>query len=258
MMEQEKIIIKKLSKKFNIGYEKEQTVLSFFISLFSGVESKKEFWALRDVSFTVRKGENIGIIGRNGSGKSTLLSTIGGIYKQEHGEIIVNGKAIILSTLACGLKLRLAVSDNIRLVGSILGLGQKDIGRKFDSIVEFAGLQDFVNTKIYHLSEGMKQRLAFSINIHCINHSKPDILLVDEVFGGGADQEFKDKIQEKIEGLIKSGITLVMATHKARIIEKYCDRAIWLHKGRVVKEGRPNEVVEAYIEFIRRLKTTEI
>ncbi|TKJ17513.1 hypothetical protein CEE44_03180 [Candidatus Woesearchaeota archaeon B3_Woes] len=251
MMKQkmEEIIIKNLSKKFRIGFKKEQSVLSYFISFFSGIEPKKEFWALKGISFSVNSRENIGIIGKNGSGKTVLLKTIMGIYNLDKGEIKTNGNIVILSGV--GLRSRLTLMDNIYLVSSILGLSQKDIKRKFNSIVEFAGLQDFVNTKIYQFSSGMRKRIAFSIIIHYIEHYKPDILLLDEIFAGG-DEEFKNKSLKKLEELMGKGTTFILVGHNLKLIEKYCDRVIWLDKGKIIKDGKPKEVIEAYVKFIKR------
>lgn len=253
----ERISVKNLSKKFKIGYNKEQSALSYLISLFSGIEAKKEFWALKDISFKVKAGEKIGIIGKNGSGKTILLGTIMGIYKPDKGKIKINKNAVLLSDLATGLKARLSIRDNIYLIGSILGLSQKNIKKNFNSIIEFAGLQDFVNTKIYQLSSGMKQRLTFSITMYYINHSKPDTLLLDEVFGGGGDEEFKNKALKKIEEIIKGDTTIVLASHRMGIIKKYCNRVIWLHKGKIKKEGGPEKVTEVYLKFIRKLRNTK-
>jgi ABC-type polysaccharide/polyol phosphate transport system ATPase subunit len=192
-----RIIVENISKKFKIGFKKNQGALERFISFFSGKEPKKTIHALKDVSFEVRKGEIVGIIGENGSGKSTLLRVIAGIYKQDEGKIITNGKVISIINLVIGLHLRLTMKDNILLISSFFGLSQKEIEKRFDSIVEFAELESFVNTKIYQFSEGMKQRLAFSIAIYC----NPEILLLDEVFEVG-DESFRKKSTEiKPKGL---------------------------------------------------------
>ena len=197
MKNEKRIIIENLSKKFRIGFKKHQSALERFISLFSGKEPKKTIQALKEVSFTAKKGEIMGVIGENGSGKSTLLRTIAGIYKQDEGKIITNGKIISAISLVIGLHLRLTMKDNIFLVGSFFGLSRKEIIQKFHSIVEFAELENFINTKVYQFSEGMKARLAFSIAIHC----NPDILLLDEIFEVG-DESFREKSAEsKPKGL---------------------------------------------------------
>jgi ABC-type polysaccharide/polyol phosphate transport system ATPase subunit len=235
------IIVKKVSKKFKIGFKKKQSALERFISLFSGKEPKKIIHALKDVSFEAGKGEIVGVIGENGSGKSTLLRTIAGIYKQDEGEIITNGKIISLINLGAGLQLRLTMKDNIFLVGSFFGLNKKEIKQKFNSIVEFTELENFINTKIYQFSEGMKSRLSFSIAVHCT----PDILLLDEVFEVG-DEEFRKKSADKIKELVKKGATTLLVSHDLHMIEKYCNKVIWLEKGKVKKEGKTKEVVREY------------
>ncbi|MDP3027430.1 MAG: ATP-binding cassette domain-containing protein, partial [Nanoarchaeota archaeon] len=181
MEKEEGIIVEHISKTFQIGFKKHQSALERFISLFSGKEPKKIIQALKDVSFTAEKGEIVGIIGENGSGKSTLLRVIAGIYDKDEGKIITRGKIISVINLRVGLQDRLTMKDNIYLCCSLFGLSQKDIKKNFSLIVEFTELENFVNTKIYQFSEGMKQRLAFSIAIHC----NPDILLLDEVFEVG-------------------------------------------------------------------------
>jgi len=236
-----RIIVKNISKKFKIGFKKYQSVLARFISVFSGKEPKKIIQALKDVSFKVKKGEIVGIIGENGSGKSTLLRVIAGIYRQDEGEVNVSGKIISLINLRVGLQGRLTMKDNIYLCCSLFGLSQKEIKQKFNSIVEFAELENFVNTKIYQFSEGMKQRLAFSIAIHC----DPEILLLDEIFEVG-DEKFRKKSADKIKELVDDGATVLLVSHDLHMVKKYCDRIVWLDKGKVVKEGRAREITKQY------------
>lgn len=236
-----RIIVKDVSKKFKIGFKKNQGALARFISFFSGKEPRKIIWALKHVSFKAKAGEIIGIIGENGSGKSTLLRIIAGIYDKDDGVVKINGKLISLINLKVGPKERLTTRDNIYLCCSLFDLGKKEIKKKFNSIVEFAELENFVNTKIYQFSEGMKQRLAFSIAIHC----NPDILLLDEVFEVG-DENFKIKSADKIKELVSKGAMVLLVSHELWMIEKYCDRVIWFDKGRIIKEGRSEEVIEEY------------
>lgn len=247
------IKVNNISKRFRIGSERKQNALAYVISVFSGVEPKKSFWALRNISFTAHAGEGIGLIGRNGSGKTTLLRTIAGIYRPDEGTIETNAKILLLSGVGGLLKPRLDVVNNIYFVGSILGLGQRDIKRHVNGIIAFAGLQKFKNTKIYQFSTGMRVRLSFSIVIHTIPHLKPDVLLLDELFLGG-DEEFKDKGLKEIEALMKRGMTIMLASHGLESIEKYCDRALWLEKGKVMKVGKAQEVTAAYFKFIKKAK----
>jgi len=237
----ERIILKNIEKTFKIGFRKKRGFLGKCLIFFSGKESKKIIYALRNISFYVKSGEILGLIGKNGSGKSTLLRIIAGIYKQDKGKVKVNGKIISLINLRVGLKDRLSMRDNIFLVGSLFGLGQKSIRKKFDSIVRFSELESFVNTKLYQFSEGMKQRFAFSIAIY----SNPDILLLDEVFEVG-DQEFRLKSAEKIRELAEKGVSVIFVSHELWMIEKYCDRVIWIRKGKVKKQGKARGIIKEY------------
>jgi len=238
----ERIIAEDISKKFKIGYKKNQSALARAISYLSGKEPKRTIDALKDISFKVNTGEIVGIIGENGSGKTTLLRVIAGIYSPTKGKIIINGKIISLINLNAGMILRLTMKDNIFLVGSFFGLSHKDIQQRFNSIVKFSELDDFIETKIYQFSEGMKQRLIFSVAIHC----KPEIILLDEVFEIG-DEKFRKKGVEKINQLVKNGAAVLLASNELWMIEKYCDRTIWLHKGRIAREGKTEKVVKAYL-----------
>lgn len=257
MTENKRIIVSHLSKDFKIGSKKKMSALAHLVSFVSGVEHKRAFRALADVSFSVGSGEVVAVIGRNGSGKSTLLSVIAGIYRPSSGRVVTDGRPLFLSSVSTGLKGRLSARDNIYLMGSILGLDQRDIRGKFDSIIEFSGLEEFVDTKVYQFSSGMKSRLAFSITINCLTCLKPDILLLDEVFGGGGDEEFKEKSLGEMEELIRGHTTILMASHKMAIVKKYCNKAIWLEKGKVVKQGDPAEVFDEYVVFSRKRRNAK-
>lgn len=238
-----RIIVDKVSKEFKVGFKKRQSALSRFISVFSGKEPKKSLWALKDISFTVSAGEIVGIIGENGSGKSTLLRVIAGIYDKDTGTVEIKGNIISLIGLYIGLQERLMMKDNIYLCCSLFGLDQKEIKERFSSVVEFAELRNFVNTKIYQFSQGMKQRLAFSIAIHC----NPDIILLDEGFGVG-DEEFRNKSTNKIKELVRNGTTVLLVSHNLDLLKKYCRKIIWLHRGRILMEGDSKEVIKEYLK----------
>ena len=241
MEKTKKIIVENLSKKFKIGFKKNRSTLARIAGFFSGKEPKRILKALNNVSFEVLEGEVVGIIGKNGSGKSTLLRILAEIYPVYSGKVRVNGKIIPLINLNAGLQLRLTMKENIFLLGSLFGLGQKTIKKRFSSIVEFAGLEEFVNTKIYQFSEGMKERLAFSIAIHC----NLDVLLLDEIFAVG-DEEFRIRSAEKIKELAKKGVSVVFVSHELWMIEKYCDRVIWMERGEIVKEGSARDIIKEY------------
>jgi len=236
----ERIILDNVSKKFWIGVKKNQNSLQQIISLISGREPKKNFFALKEVSFSVHEKEIVGIIGKNGSGKSTLMRIISKIYKKDSGKIFSQGKILPMIGLYLALNPRLTMKDNIFLTGLLVGMSQNEIKMKYKSIVEYAGLGNFENTKIYQFSEGMKQRLAFSIAIH----TDSDIYLLDEVFEVG-DEDFKKKSAETLRRKAEKGASIIFVTHDLEMIKKYCNKIIWLEKGKIKKIGG-KEVVEEY------------
>jgi ABC-type polysaccharide/polyol phosphate transport system ATPase subunit len=238
-----RIELNNISKKFKIGVKKRQSALSRFVSYFSGQEPKKIIWALRDVSFSVSKGEIVGIIGKNASGKSTLLRVIAGIYKENQGVVSTSGKVISLINLNLGMMPRLSMKDNIYLTCSLFGLTNQEVDNNFNSILDFSELADYINTKIYQFSEGMKQRLAFSIAMHC----NPNILLLDEVFEVG-DEAFRDKSALKIQEFINNEGAVILVSHELTLLEKHCNKIIWLDQGRVVVEDKPREVISRYLQ----------
>lgn len=243
-VENEKIIVKNISKNFD--FEKKQNSGFLAKLLFWKDKTSKKINAINDVSFKAMSKENVGIIGKNGSGKSTLLRILAKVYSPDSGEVEAKGKVIFLSGLGHGLKSKLTMKDNIFLVGSILGLSQKSIKDKLDEIVEFSGLEEFVDMKLYKFSSGMVTRLNFSIGVHCLEHHNPDILLLDEVFSAGGDIEFKEKVTKKMQEFLSKGTTIIMASHDLVTAEKHCDKIIWLDKGSIKKQGKPSEVLEEY------------
>ncbi|MBN1871839.1 MAG: ABC transporter ATP-binding protein [Candidatus Omnitrophica bacterium] len=236
-----RVTVTDLSKQFKIGFHKNQSALGRFTSLFSGIEPKKIIWALKDVTFSVKEGEIFAVIGNNGSGKSTLLRIIAGIYDKQGGEVQISGKIVSLMNLTAGLREKMRVRENIQLCGTLFGLSNRLIKERFDSIVAFAELEDFLNTKIYQFSDGMKERLAFSLAIHC----DADILLLDEVFGVG-DQDFRIKSVKKMYDLIKQRKTILLVSHNLDLVEEYCHRAIVLERGKIVASGNARAVVDRY------------
>lgn len=240
----ERIIVKNVSKKFNIGFKKHRSLFDRVLLFVSGQNSKKLIWAIKNVSFNAKEGEILGLVGKNGSGKSTLLRMIAGIYDREGGIIKTNGKICSLIGLGVGMQDRLTMKDNIYLCGALFGLKHKQIVEKFNSIVSFAELEDFVNTKIYQFSSGMRQRLAFSIAIH----SNPEILLIDEVFEVG-DENFRRKSAERIKEIVKKGATVLLVSHNIELIEKHCGKAILLDNGQMIREGSVREVIKEYLKL---------
>ncbi len=248
MKKEKNIQLINVSKSFNIGFRKNDGALAKLVSFISGRESRKELKVLKNISFSAYPGQVIGLIGKNGSGKSTLLRVIAGIYKLDSGQLKTSGKVDYLSGFSNGLSPKLTMEENIHHMGAMMGLSQKDIKKRFKEIVEFSGLEDFVYTKVYQFSSGMVTRLAFSVTIHCLNHSNPDILLLDEVFGAGGDIDFEAKAIEKMAEFIGSGATVVLASHNLKIIGQYCDEVLWIDNGKVVANGNPGEICEKYVK----------
>jgi len=231
-----RIVVAGVSKKFITGHKNNLGVLARLL-LLSNREPKSLVYVLKDVSFDVFSGEILGVVGDNGSGKSTLLRTIAGVYSPDEGRVVVEGKVIALINLVIGLKDRLSMKENIFLCCSLFGLSQNEIKEKLHNIVDFSGLQNFFNTKIYQFSEGMKQRLAFSIAIHC----NPDILLLDEVFEVG-DEDFKKKSGKSIVDIADRGGCVVIVSHETEIIKKYCNRVLQIDRGIITMNSRPGRI----------------
>lgn len=205
------------------------------------------FWALQDVTFSLRQGEMLGIIGRNGSGKSTLLKLIAGITKPTQGKVVVNGRLSALIELGGGFHPEISGRENIMINGIILGLSRKELLQKMDDIIAFSGLGDFIDAPVRTYSSGMFIRLGFSIAIHV----DPEILLIDEILAVG-DAKFGHKCIEKIEEYKNNQKTILLVSHDLSAVEKFCDRVVWLEKGRVMAEGHPREIIDQYLTYIER------
>jgi len=199
-------------------------------------------WALNDISFSLHRGEALGIIGPNGAGKSTLLKLLAGVTSPTKGQVNISGRVCPLIEVGAGFHPDLTGRENIYLNGAILGLSRREIQRKFDEIVEFSGLADFLDTPVKRYSSGMYMRLGFSVSAHV----EPDLLLVDEVLAVG-DYAFQRKCLGWMEKYRRSG-TVVFVSHNLEAVARYCTRVVYLHEGRIVQDGRPEEVVAAYLE----------
>jgi ABC-type polysaccharide/polyol phosphate transport system ATPase subunit len=209
--------------------------------LWTGKLPAAPFYALRNVSFEVRDGESIAVIGGNGAGKSTLLSLVTGLATPNEGRLDVKGRVAALLELGSGFHPDLTGAENVRMNAALLGFSRKQTNDLFDSIVEFSGVGDFIHQTLRTYSGGMSLRLAFSVAVNL----KPDILIVDEILAVG-DQSFQAKCMERIRVLRKSGKTLLFVSHNAAMVLDLCDRAIWLDHGTLVQQGPAKEVVAAY------------
>lgn len=246
MNKEKNIQVDNVSKRFNIGFKKNQGALARITSFISGKESRKNLEVLNNISFDTYPGQIIGIIGKNGSGKSTLLRIIAGIYEPNGGNVKTVGSVHYLSGFSNGLNPKLTMEENIYLMGMMMGLSKNDIKKRFAEIVDFAGLKDFIYAKVYKFSSGMFTRLAFSTTIHCLEHNDPDILLLDEVFGAGGDIDFEDKAIEKMAEFIKGGATVLLASHSLKIVDDYCDQVMLLDNGKILQFGSPHKVINNY------------
>ena len=235
------IEVNNVSMRFNMAKEKHESLKEYFLAAVQGKLQFEEFYALRDVSITVEKGEFYGLIGLNGSGKSTLLKVISGVYKPSAGSVTVHGTIAPLIELGAGFDMDLTARENIYLNGTVLGLTPKYIDSKFDEIVEFSELRDFLDVPLKNYSSGMVSRIAFSI----ATITKPDVLIADEILSVG-DFMFQEKCEKRMAELMSGGTTVILVSHSIEQIERMCDRVTWLEKGRVRMTGPTAEVCAAY------------
>jgi len=227
-----------------IRFKRNRSSRRSFKDLFAGRDRRTrpgEFWALKDVSFTVHPGESIGVVGRNGQGKSTLLKLVAQVMFPDTGEVHVNGGVAPLIEITGGFVNDLSVRDNVYLTAGLHGMSRSEIDQAFDEIIEFAGIGDFVDTPYKHLSSGMKVRIAFSV----ISRLEEPILLVDEVLAVG-DKGFRDKCFKRIDELLAGGRTLFLVSHSERDLLRFCTRGLYLDKGALVLDGPIQEVLDRY------------
>jgi len=244
-MESEYILeVNNISMMFNLSTEKVDNLKEYIIKLIKGKLFFHEFYALDNVSFKVKKGEVFGLVGLNGAGKSTLLKIIAGVLKPTKGEVIVRGSIAPLIELGAGFNLQLSARENIFLNGAVLGYSNQFMRERFNDIVDFSELHEFIDVPIKNYSSGMISRLAFSIAT-LVN---PDILIVDEVLSVG-DYKFRAKCENRIKELLMNGTTVLLVSHSSQQIEKLCDRVLWLEKGKVKMIGDTKEVLRQYMNL---------
>lgn len=229
-----------LTKSFRLHHERNQSLKS---AIMRGRISKyEEFTAVNDVSFDVPEGSTFGLIGSNGSGKSTLLKCLARIYSPNSGSITYNGKMAALLEVGSGFHHELTGKENIYLNGSILGMSKKEIDRKYDEIVDFSGVERFIDQPVKNYSSGMYVRLGFSVAISV----RPDILVVDEVLAVG-DEDFQRKCMQKFVDLKREGHTVVLVSHSMESVKTMCDQVAWLEKGNLRSVGSSSSVVQEYL-----------
>ncbi len=237
------IHVKNVSMKFNLGIDKGYSIKLLFISLFNKkYKRKKEYFsALNNISFDIKPGEVIGLIGSNGAGKSTLLKVVSGVMKPTTGKVIVNGAISPMIELGAGFDQELTARENIYLNGAVLGYSKKFINEKFNEIVEFSELKDFLDVPVKNFSSGMTAKLAFSIAT-VVN---PEILIVDEILSVG-DIKFQEKSKNKMMEMINGGTTVLYVSHSLESIMELCNRVIWLDHGEIVKIGDAKKICKEY------------
>lgn len=229
--------------RFNLGIDKINTLKEVLIKSVKREMPKNDFWALTDVSFKLETGDVLGIVGENGAGKSTLLKVVSGVLQPTKGAVTVNGVIAPMLELGAGFDNELTARENIFLNGSILGYDKKFLESKYDVIVEFSELKDFMEVPIRNFSSGMLARLAFSISTLV----EPEILIVDEILSVG-DLAFQKKSYDKMKSMITGGTTVLYVSHSVNTIKEICNKALWLDKGRTVMFGEVNEVCDSYIK----------
>ncbi len=241
------IEVKNLYKNFRIYHERGGNLKYYFVNFFKGKrDTYEDFWALQNVSLTVKRGEILGLIGQNGSGKSTLLKILAKILYPDKGHVEIEDKVTALFELGLGFNPELTGKKNIYLSASVLGLTRREVDKSFDEIVEFSELRKFIDTPLKNYSSGMRMRLAFAVAFN-IN---PDVLLLDEILAVG-DEAFQAKCKEKIMEFYRQGKTIVLVSHDLNIVEEICNKAILLHQGKIVTEGKPLEVIKVYHHLLQ-------
>ena len=227
--------------RFNLAKERVDSLKEYFLKFSKGTLHFEEFWALDGVSLDIEKGDFYGLVGINGSGKSTLLKSIAGVFKPTRGKITVNGTIAPLIELGAGFDMDLTARENIFLNGAVLGFSKDHMMEKFDDIVEFSELQDFLDVPLKNYSSGMVARIAFAI----ATATKPDILIADEILAVG-DYAFQEKCEKRMQELLDAGTTVIFVSHSIEQVKRMCNKATWIEKGKVIMSGDAETVCDAY------------
>lgn len=237
------IVVSHLSKSFKLPTERSWGLKQAIFNRLKGIKGYTKQEVLKDISFTVKKGEFLGIVGRNGSGKSTLLKILAGIYVPDSGTITTYGSLVPFIELGVGFNPELTGRENIYMNGAMLGFSNAEMDQMFDDIVRFAELEPFMDQKLKNYSSGMQVRLAFSIAIR----ARGNILILDEILAVG-DAAFQEKCNQYFASLSKDQ-TVILVTHSMENVRRFCDRAILIEQGKIIKEGNPDQVADAYLKL---------
>ena len=241
MSKQPAIIVDNVSMKFNLSKEKVDSLKDYIIKSIKKEIKYNEFWALQNVSFTVEKGDRVGILGLNGAGKSTLLKVIAGVFKPTEGSVTKHGKMVPLLELGAGFDQQYTGKENIYLYGAMLGYSKEFIDENYDEIVKFSELKDFIDVPIKNYSSGMKSRLGFSI----ATVVSPKILILDEVLSVG-DAKFRKKSEKKVLSMFDSGVTVLFVSHSLAQVQRICNKAMILEKGKLIAYGDIDTISKQY------------
>ena len=241
------IKVDNVSMCFNLSTEKHESLKEYLLAMVQGRLQYDEFYALRDVSLDIMPGDFYGLVGLNGSGKSTLLKTIAGVYKPSKGKVTVNGTIAPLIELGAGFDMDLTARENIYLNGTVLGFSPKYLDEKFDEIVEFSELQNFLDVPLKNYSSGMVARIGFAI----ATITKPDILIADEVLSVG-DFLFQEKCEKRMAELLSGGTTVILVSHSIDQIERMCNKVAWLDHGHLRRLGPTKEITAEYRKFEKK------
>lgn len=229
--------------RFALASEKIDSMKDYVVKRIKGVISYNDFYALKDVSFSMNRGESIGLIGLNGSGKSTLLKAIAGVLKPYKGYVHVFGSIAPLIELGAGFDIDLTAEENVYLNGALLGYNHEQMEQYYDDIVDFSELGPFMSTPIKNFSSGMLARLGFSV----ATIGKPDLLIVDEALSVG-DAKFQKKCEQRIQEIMSRGTSLLYVSHAISQVERICERVIWIEKGQIKKDGKAKDIIPEYKE----------
>lgn len=247
------IEINNVSMRFNLGIDRGFSIKQWFVDSLSPTKKKNkkeekkknEFWALKDINLKIKPGEVVGLIGPNGAGKSTLLKIVAGVMKPTKGDVKVRGIICPMIELGAGFDPDLTARENVYLNGSVLGYDKEFLDSKYDEIVEFSELKDFMDVPLKNFSSGMTARLAFSI----ATLVEPEILIVDEILAVG-DLAFQEKSRQKMMSMINGGTTVLYVSHSPEQVKQLCNRALWLNRGTQIKIGDASKICDEYIKSI--------